>query len=480
MSEQGEFRGWVTVRGFLAKKPQRLYVVLQEAVIYCFKDDSMKSATGKVSLGPAWDVKPVAQDKKEAAKVGQQWTLRLAAPADKKKDLVEVFLTFTNGEESDCWLAAISFAIMYKSPRAYRMPLAVDFAKSDVARCPWVIHRLVEFIEAHDGITQSGIFRISGMHLQVQKLVEAFDTGVPANVEAFLADLGDVNVATNALKTYVRELPEPLLTFERYKQFVDAGQDAAKLAELVKGLPRPNRLTLHYIMEHLVRVAAKSDVNMMTPQNLAIVFGPTILRASESEAQAAAADSDRVNAVCAAMIALFPEVFADIAKEAAAAKPRVRAPPLVPDDVPDGLIESDDESKDKKKKEKEDKEKREREEKEQAKREKKLEKERRKAGSNSEEVSKGSVGSIPGQLSQSSDVQSSPVLAGSSGELSVSTPPEIRTSPRPASPRPNSTGMSTLLMEERISALEARMAAMEANYQKQIEALQAEIAELRH
>lgn len=45
----------------------------------------------------------------------------------------------------------------------------------------------------------------------------------------------------------------------------------------INNLPDPNYATLRALMLHLHRVVENSSVNRMTSQNLAIVFGPTLM-----------------------------------------------------------------------------------------------------------------------------------------------------------------------------------------------------------
>ena len=47
---------------------------------------------------------------------------------------------------------------------------------------------------------------------------------------------------------------------------------------------------LRILLEHLVAVAAQSDVNKMEPKNLGVVFGPTLLRGLEGDGMAAVVD----------------------------------------------------------------------------------------------------------------------------------------------------------------------------------------------
>ena len=85
-------------------------------------------------------------------------------------------------------------------------------------------------------------------------------------------------------KQYFRELPEPLLTFELYDGFStsmatgDAAEKIFRLQGLVDQLPEVNRVTLQYLMLFLNRVADFQQYNKMNGHNLAIVFGPNLLR----------------------------------------------------------------------------------------------------------------------------------------------------------------------------------------------------------
>lgn len=79
----------------------------------------------------------------------------------------------------------------------------------------------------------------------------------------------------------------PVIPFEMYNQFINASKISdynSKLIEiknLVQALPKVHYDVLEFLMRHLVKVAARSEVNKMEPSNLAIVFGPSLLRLEE-------------------------------------------------------------------------------------------------------------------------------------------------------------------------------------------------------
>lgn len=65
-------------------------------------------------------------------------------------------------------------------------------------------------------INFQGIYRVSAVKSKVNQLCEAFEKyGSKVN----LADINP-NIIANVLKLYLRELPQPLFTFELYPEFI--------------------------------------------------------------------------------------------------------------------------------------------------------------------------------------------------------------------------------------------------------------------
>lgn len=63
-----------------------------------------------------------------------------------------------------------------------------------------------------------GIFRISGFNVQIQSYRDDVDAGKSIDLPN---DPKYVHMACGLLKMYLRTLPDPLMTFERFDQFVD-------------------------------------------------------------------------------------------------------------------------------------------------------------------------------------------------------------------------------------------------------------------
>ncbi|XP_055986368.1 rho GTPase-activating protein 22 isoform X2 [Sorex fumeus] len=146
---------------------------------------------------------------------------------------------------------------------------------------PLLVEQCVDFIRER-GLTEEGLFRMPGQANLVRDLQDSFDCG-----EKPLFDSStDVHTVASLLKLYLRELPEPVVPFARYEDFLscaqlltkDEGEGTLELTKQVSNLPLANYNLLRYICKFLDEVQAHSNVNKMSVQNLATVFGPNILR----------------------------------------------------------------------------------------------------------------------------------------------------------------------------------------------------------
>ncbi|VDO57486.1 unnamed protein product [Haemonchus placei] len=129
-------------------------------------------------------------------------------------------------------------------------------------------------------------FRKSGSLAQVRSIRRIIETA-PDLDSVSLEDV-QVHVLTTLVKAFLREMPEPLITFDLYENFlnvseVDDGIERGRcLAVMIDLLPKTNRGLLDRLMFHLARVAHQEAVNKMGPSNLALIFGPCILRRQDN------------------------------------------------------------------------------------------------------------------------------------------------------------------------------------------------------
>ncbi|KAM4743062.1 uncharacterized protein arhgap32a [Anableps anableps] len=151
---------------------------------------------------------------------------------------------------------------------------------------PQVVKSCAEFIEKNGVV--DGIYRLSGISSNIQKLRHEFDSEqIPdLSKELFRQDIHSVG---SLCKLYFRELPNPLLTYQLYDRFseaVSAATDEERLVKIhnvIQQLPPPHYRTLEYLMRHLSRLATFSSVTNMHTKNLAIVWAPNLLRSRQIE-----------------------------------------------------------------------------------------------------------------------------------------------------------------------------------------------------
>lgn len=149
-------------------------------------------------------------------------------------------------------------------------------------KIPLVIERLLRTIELF-GLNTEGIYRKSGVTSKIKELKSKMDEN-PDKVDF---DKYQVHVLASVLKSFLREMPEPLLTFECYENFITAANlenetdRVTTLYDILKKLPSPNYDLMERLMFHLARVALHEDVNRMSAASLAIVFAPCVLRTNK-------------------------------------------------------------------------------------------------------------------------------------------------------------------------------------------------------
>lgn len=100
---------------------------------------------------------------------------------------------------------------------------------------------------------------------------------------AFPTEYQDVHVIAGVLKSYLRDLPDPLLTYRLYNNFVEAAQQTTEekrkkaILNAVNQLPTGHYYNLRYLTKFLSILAQKSQHNKMSSQNIAIVMSPNLL-----------------------------------------------------------------------------------------------------------------------------------------------------------------------------------------------------------
>ncbi|KAF2072481.1 hypothetical protein CYY_006213 [Polysphondylium violaceum] len=203
----------------------------------------------------------------------------------------------------------------FKSKLVFGQPL--DRAVLPGMDIPLIVSQTIEYIEKK-AMDTVGIFRLSGSVLTIEQWKAKYDKGEKVD----LSTESDPHAIAGLLKLYLRELPDPILTFEKYNNFiaaqsVDDFPSRIKLIKhLVKSLPAANYAVLSHLMQFLGKVATHSANNKMMIHNLSTVFGPNLIKEKQTQAgsenvQTLVEDTPIINALTLSLIRDYQYIFGD-------------------------------------------------------------------------------------------------------------------------------------------------------------------------
>nr|XP_034975221.1 rho GTPase-activating protein 45 isoform X5 [Zootoca vivipara] len=258
------------------------------------------------------------------------------------------YVYFQGAECEECYLAChkkcletLAIQCGHKKLQGKLQLFGRDFAQQSRISSdgvPFIVKKCICEIERR-AMKTKGIYRVNGVKTRVEKLCQAFENGKEL-VELSQAYPHDIS---NVLKLYLRQLPEPIMPFRMYNslmglakeslqggsegrpgksiaELVDRGPETekvvmalvTKLRDLLRELPSENLSTLKYILLHLRRIVEVEQENKMTPGNLGIVFGPTLMRPRPTEATislSSLVDYPHQARIVEALVTFYPAIF---------------------------------------------------------------------------------------------------------------------------------------------------------------------------
>uniref|UniRef100_A0A8C9TTX8 Myosin IXB n=1 Tax=Scleropages formosus TaxID=113540 RepID=A0A8C9TTX8_SCLFO len=182
-----------------------------------------------------------------------------------------------------CISKIVTDCYTFEEPGSQNFGVRVCALISDKNPVPIVLEMMLEHVEMN-GLYTEGIYRKSGAANRMKELRQLLETG-PGTV--CLEDY-PIHTVTGLVKQWLRELPDPLMTFTHYSEFIRAVELPEKLEQLhaiykvLEQLPAAHFNTLERLVYHLVKVAKEEAHNRMSPNALAIVFAPCILRCPDT------------------------------------------------------------------------------------------------------------------------------------------------------------------------------------------------------
>lgn len=158
----------------------------------------------------------------------------------------------------------------------------ISFIQSSGQQIPLVVESCIRFINLH-GLHHEGIFRVPGSQTEVNHIRDAFERGEDPLTDSEC----DIDSVAGVLKLYFRCLEKPLFPEESLSQLMECvhieniTEKVAQIKTLVSSFPRPVVIVMRYLFAFLHHVSQYSDENMMQPYNLAVCFGPSLLRGGD-------------------------------------------------------------------------------------------------------------------------------------------------------------------------------------------------------
>ncbi|KAK9478014.1 Rho GTPase activation protein [Lipomyces japonicus] len=225
-------------------------------------------------------------------------------------DGADYLLQATSEEDLEEWVRLCSAVRALSVSRVvFGIPIA-KVCQRENELIPRVVTKLLTEIEAR-GLEEVGIYRVPGSLSNMNALKNAFDSGLPVDMDD--DRWFDVNTIAGGLKLYLRELPDSLLTAELFSEFTaiaklsEEGEQIFALAQSTQKLPINNYFLLKRIIEHLI--SDHGDVNKMHAINLSIVFSMSLL--PNNDPFAASSDLGAIQTILRTMISAPSRIFSD-------------------------------------------------------------------------------------------------------------------------------------------------------------------------
>ncbi|XP_008285287.1 rho GTPase-activating protein 25 [Stegastes partitus] len=263
----------------LVKNWQQRYFVLRGSTLSYHKDDKETTVQGVIQLrfSKVNELPPNSDDP------GKYLFEIIPRPTGDRERCPYVFMANSQSDMEE-WVRTLR--------RVIGVPTSGVFGKSLMDTVtyeqrfgphmvPILVQKCVEFIKEH-GLNEEGIFRLPGQDNAVKQFRDAFDAG---ERPSFPSDT-DVHTVASLLKLYLRELPEPVVPWTQYQDFLDctnmldssSTEGWEKLEKQIGLLPRINYNLLSYVCRFLFEVQLQSKVNKMNVENLATVMGINLLK----------------------------------------------------------------------------------------------------------------------------------------------------------------------------------------------------------
>jgi hypothetical protein len=141
---------------------------------------------------------------------------------------------------------------------------------------PHILPLLCRAIVDKGGLRHEGIFRRSGELVVVNRIAQSLDKGEDL---ARVLEAPDcrINELTQVLKLWFAKLPQRVVFGEYCERLREAFRTTKNYIAVVEQLPKAHLYVLKYLLGLLQQVTKADALTKMNPDNIGIVFGPTLV-----------------------------------------------------------------------------------------------------------------------------------------------------------------------------------------------------------
>eukprot|EP01118_Nematostelium_gracile_P011961 TRINITY_DN4314_c0_g2_i1.p1 TRINITY_DN4314_c0_g2~~TRINITY_DN4314_c0_g2_i1.p1 ORF type:complete len:766 (-),score=242.13 TRINITY_DN4314_c0_g2_i1:1027-3177(-) len=300
--------GFVNVKQGKKKKFDQRWLILKNKYLFIFKTQNDKKPSEVLQLDQFKVKLYESTDEKEKKTKEYQFTFEL----EKEKE-EPFFFKCDNENHLTSWLTMVrnvidNTALAYTDTNIFGAPIHKVCPPGTFV--PEVIDQCAKYIQ-EKALDTVGIFRLSGSAVSINEYKKAINRGEKID----LSKESDPHAVSGLLKLYFRELPEPILTFQYYDQFIAAqcipnqNLRVRYLKNLIQALPKINLEVLRVLFSLLVKVQEHSAVNKMGIPNLATVFGPNLLVSPDRSTLQMVQDTPVINGIVSNLIQHYDNII---------------------------------------------------------------------------------------------------------------------------------------------------------------------------
>eukprot|EP01117_Protostelium_nocturnum_P014830 TRINITY_DN5689_c0_g1_i1.p1 TRINITY_DN5689_c0_g1~~TRINITY_DN5689_c0_g1_i1.p1 ORF type:complete len:443 (+),score=180.45 TRINITY_DN5689_c0_g1_i1:32-1360(+) len=188
----------------------------------------------------------------------------------------------------------------------FKVPLRtlMERQQDPSTKIPSFLKQCFEFL-IPNGLNVEGIFRQSPSQEELQLLMKLVDQGENVSLEG-----KDPHVVSGLVKCFFRQLPEPLLTYSMFDEWINAADHPDTIGELLKRLPLHNRILAKELFQLCYIISCNSSVNLMSASNLGVTNGPALLRREvDPPISQLVEETRKINVLVQKIIENYPTLF---------------------------------------------------------------------------------------------------------------------------------------------------------------------------